>query len=81
MVMFLLDTALWIIDIHDAVSELQTTLTSSSDDSLEDRFASLGTFLLSVDAVLFLFMVRMRCLNFMFSPLKVCISATLATPL
>ncbi|KAI0033007.1 hypothetical protein K488DRAFT_70187 [Vararia minispora EC-137] len=36
--MFMLDTVLWIFDIHDFILEVSTVLTSSKDNSLQDRY-------------------------------------------
>ena len=39
--MFLLDTATSIIDVNNAIREITFTLTSTSPDTLADRYANL----------------------------------------
>ncbi|KAI0310838.1 hypothetical protein OF83DRAFT_1069892 [Amylostereum chailletii] len=41
--MFLLDTGLWIIDLHNFIAEISITLISSSDDSLADKYDSVDS--------------------------------------
>ncbi|KAI0033006.1 hypothetical protein K488DRAFT_16078, partial [Vararia minispora EC-137] len=38
--MFMLDTVLWIFDIHDLILEVSAVMTSSKDNSLQDRYRS-----------------------------------------
>ena len=59
--MFVLRTALWVIDIRNVVVELQITLLSDSDDSLETKYdASTAAIvkLASVEPLLYAYMVR-----------------------
>jgi energy-converting hydrogenase Eha subunit F len=46
LLMYLMNTALWIIDIHNIVGELDITLISSTGGSLDQRYTK------SVDSVL-----------------------------
>lgn len=70
-VMYLVNFALWIIDLHNIVEELNTTLVSDFPDSLEQRYALSGDKSLRleiVEDVLFSYMVRrgkLLCLTLM----------------
>jgi hypothetical protein len=58
--MFILALALWIIDIHNVVTELNMTILSSSIDSLDDRYSAAVTNILrlaSIEDLLYSYMV------------------------
>ncbi|KAI0668145.1 hypothetical protein C8Q78DRAFT_980296 [Trametes maxima] len=60
-VMFCMALSLWMIDIHNVVSELEVTLLSTSADSLEDRYSAATSqvlFLASVEDILYAYMMR-----------------------
>ena len=57
-VMFLLDSAMCIIDVNDAIKELSFTLTSDSSLSLADRYDLTNTLPWPVETALYAFMVR-----------------------
>jgi hypothetical protein len=56
--MLLLDTVVWINNIRNAIEAIQTTLTSSSDEALANKYASIGGLLSSLCTVLSGFMVH-----------------------
>jgi hypothetical protein len=57
--MFMLDTVLWIFDIHDLILEVSTVLTSASPASLQDKYADAAfTSLFPLAPVFYTFMVR-----------------------
>ena len=56
-VMFLMDTSIYVIDINNTVKEISYTLTSHSALSLADRYALLANLPWAVESALFAFMV------------------------
>lgn len=56
--MFIMDTAIFFIDINNAVKELSYTLTSNWDLPFEDRMALLDNLPWPVESALYAFMVR-----------------------
>lgn len=56
-IMFLLDTAMCILDVHNAISEITLTLTSTAPLSLADRYALTETIPYAVTNSLFAYMV------------------------
>ena len=64
--MYGLALALWMIDIHNVITEIQMTLLSTSTDSLDDiYFAAVSKVLrlLSVEDVLYAYMVYLPLLS------------------
>lgn len=59
--MFLMDTAIFIIDIRNTVKGISLTLTSNWDMSLEDRYALTGSLPWQANAALYAFMVCPFC--------------------
>ncbi|KAI0668144.1 hypothetical protein C8Q78DRAFT_277617 [Trametes maxima] len=60
-VMFGMALSLWMIDIHNVVSELEVTLLSTSADSLEDRYSAATSqvlFLASVEDIMYAYMTN-----------------------
>ena len=67
--MYIMALALWMIDIHNLITEVQMTLLSTSDDSLSDDYSAALSSILrlsSVEDVVYAYMVRfppfMQCL-------------------
>lgn len=77
--LFVMDIALWIIDIHDAVTELDITLISISSESLSERYQrsqqATGRFAL-VEDTLYAYMVG--CLTFRIANVRSCPLAMLS---
>ena len=55
--MFVLDTAMCILDVHNAIQEITLTLTSTAPLSLTERYTLLNTIPWSVTNSLFAYMV------------------------
>ena len=55
-----LDTAMYIIDVRNAVQEISYTLTSQSTLSLPDRYALTANFPWPVQSALYGFLVRLN---------------------
>lgn len=56
--MFLMDTAIFFIDVNNAVKEISWTLTSNLDMSLPDRYELTFALPWPVESALYAFMVR-----------------------
>ncbi|KIP09011.1 hypothetical protein PHLGIDRAFT_350665 [Phlebiopsis gigantea 11061_1 CR5-6] len=56
LLMFLMDTAMYFIDINDALKEVSYTLTRNSDLSLPDRYALIDNLPFPVESALYAFM-------------------------
>lgn len=56
--MLLMDTAICIIDVSDAIREITLTLTSNTNMSLADRYALTDNFPWAVEDALYAWMVR-----------------------
>lgn len=61
--MLILDTALCIIDVNDAIREVTFTLYSTSSGSLADRYDNLILPAAPVESVLYPFMVHLLILH------------------
>ena len=61
--MFIMDTAIFFIDINNAVKELSFTLTNNWDISLDDRMALLDSLPWPVESALYAFMVHSTVLE------------------
>ena len=59
LLMYCLDTALSIIDVHNAIYEIKYTLTSSSPESLTDRYALVNNLPWPAQTAVYAFMVRL----------------------
>jgi hypothetical protein len=81
LLMLLLDTAMWFIDIHDAISEITLTLTSTSNLSLSDRYALTDNLPFPVETALYAFMVTLLGSHQILSMLISKHSLTSGTPL
>ena len=57
LLMFLMDTSIFFIDVNNAVKEIMFTLTSSSDLSLPDRYSLTDNLPWPVESALYAFMV------------------------
>jgi hypothetical protein len=57
--MFVLDTVLWIFDIHDLILEVSSVLTSPSPASLQEKYARAAfTSLFPLSPIFYMLMVR-----------------------
>ena len=61
--MFLMDTAIFVIDIRNTIKEISLTLTSNWDVSLQERYALTDTLPWQIAAALYAFMVRSTLLH------------------
>ena len=59
--MFLMDTAMFFIDVNDAVKEVSYTLTSNFGLSLSDRYSLTGNLPFPTESVLYAFMASTSC--------------------